>query len=114
MDSAHPQETIDTVVKMVRSAARITGIPHISEDGSLLHGASRFDIAKPVQMSVVMPLPARPKHANHVAAQHIFANFEDYTVCSAEHGTTKRRKDIDSFVTPVIAPRSAPGIFQIS
>ena len=98
---------------MIRRAARIAGISYIPKNGSRLHDASGFYVTKPVQMSIVMPLPARTKDANDVAAQVVFANFEDYAVRGAEHGTTQRGKDVDSLVTPVSAAWSAPGIFQI-
>jgi len=98
---------------MIRCPACITSTPYIPKDGSLLHHASRFNIAEPVQVSVVMPPPARPKDANDVTAEIVFAYFEDDPVRGAKYGATQRRKDVDSFVTPVSAARSAPRIFKI-
>ena len=111
--SSATQETIDAVVQVVRRPAGITRVPDIPKNGSLLHDASRFNIAESVKVRVVMPLPAGAQDANNVATKVVFANLEDYTVRRAQHRTTERGEDVDTFVTSIVAARSAPRVGQI-
>src|SRR6185503_18161618 len=104
---------IYAVVKVVRRADRVTRVSDIPKNSSLLHESSRLNIGESVQVSVVVPLPAGTKDANNVTAETVFANLEDHTVGCAQHWATKRREDVDAFVTSIVAPGSAPRVFQL-
>jgi hypothetical protein len=107
------KETVNAVVKVVRRPYCISGITDKSKNGSRLHNASGFNIAEPVEVRVVMPLPAGPQDTNNVTAQAVFANLEDYTVCCADHRPTEWRENVDPFVSSIVGAWSAPGVGQL-
>jgi hypothetical protein len=107
------QETINSVVKVMRRPDRVAGVPDIPKDGSLIHKASGLNIAEFVEVSVIVPLPARTQDTNNVTSQIVFPNLEDHTVGCADNRAAQRREDVDTFVTSIAAARSAPSVGQI-
>ena len=98
---------------MIRCPNCITRVPDIPENASAPHYGSRSDIGESVEVCVIMPLPARTQHTHNVTAQTIFANFEHHPIRRARHWPAQRRENIDSFMTPIVAARSTPGVLEI-
>src|SRR5262245_47417553 len=108
------EETIYAVMQMIRCPFRIAGVSNVPQHGSGLHKGSRLNIAKAIEVSIVMPLPTRAEDSNYVAAEVVFTNFEDYTVRCAENRSTERCEDVDTFMTSIAAARSAPGVSEFA
>lgn len=107
-------EAIDAVVEVRWRAFRVPGIPDIAKDGSRLHDASRLDIPESIKVSVVVPLPAGPEHANDITTQVVFADLEDHAIGRADHRPAFWCEDVDAFVTSIYPAGSTPRIGEIA
>ena len=102
--------TVYPVVQMRRRGSRISCVPDIAEHGARVNAFPGRQMGKALQMSVVMPLAARSKNPQYVAAKLVLAETHHN---SLRRGIDRRApvgKDIDTFMPTASWPWCMPRI----
>lgn len=102
--------TVYPIVQMRWRSSRISCVPDIAEHGARVNAFADSQIGKAFQMCVVMPLTARPKNPQYIAAKiGMAATYHN----PLRRGIDRRApigKDIDTFMPASSWPWCMPRI----
>ena len=76
---------IDPIVEMRWSIPRVPRISYISECVSGSHGIARLETAVPVEMRIVVHLPAGAQNVDDLSAERVGRDTKDNSLGRAEH-----------------------------
>ena len=99
---------------MWRCPLRIAGIPNVSKNVAGIHNISGPEPSEPVEMGVVVTLPARPEHVDDAPSQLIGSDASDDAVRRAQHRSAVRSEDVDALMRSPSAPWETPRIGDLS
>ena len=97
-------------MQMRRRAAGIAGVTDVAHDVARHHEISGLQITEPVQVCIVMSLPAGTEDPNHIAADTVLADSQDETASRGADRCSLRREDIDPLMPTSTIASSSPRV----
>lgn len=105
--------TVDAVMQMHWSAARVAGIAGVTDDVARLDAIAGTEGAIAAQVRVVVALEAGTEDPHHLTAKVIGADAPDETARRTQHRRVLRGKDVDALMPASARSRIAPRVDEL-
>src|ERR1043165_6427498 len=100
------------IMQMRGCAASVAGIAHVTNDVARSYEISGLKLTEPLQMCVIVHLPARSKNPDDIPSQVVLTDSAYDALSRGPNRCSLRRKNIDSLMSSTAFARCAPGIVK--